>query len=80
MVNMILKSWYIALEGGQEKGIGKTLERKARELVTEKRTLCSWLNYYDRVTQVTPRKIFVSYILNTSSKPSIILIFFLQSS
>ena len=50
MVNMILKSWYIALEGGQEKGIGKTLERKARELVTEKRTLCSWLNYYDRVT------------------------------
>ena len=79
MVNMILKSWYIALEGGQEKGIGKTLERKARELVTEKRTLCSWL-YYDRVTQVTPRKIFVSYILNTSSKLSIIVIFFLQSS
>ena len=69
MVKMILKSWYIAWEGDQEKEIGKTLEKKIRELVIEKRTLCSWLNYLDRVTQVTPRTIFVSYILNTSSKP-----------
>ena len=43
MAKMILKSWYIAWEGRQEKGIRKTLEKKSRELVTEKRTLCSWL-------------------------------------
>ena len=77
MVKMILKSWYIAREGGQGKGIGKTLDKKTKELVTEKRTLYWWLNYYDRVTQTTPRTIFVSYIFNTSSKPSIIVISFL---
>ena len=43
MANIILKSCYIAWQGHQEKGIGKTLEKKTRELVTEKRTLCSWL-------------------------------------
>ena len=43
MAKIILKSWYIAWEGRQEKGIRKTLEKKSRELVTEKRTLCSWL-------------------------------------
>ena len=43
MANIILKSWYIAWQGHQEKGIGKTLEKKTRELVTEKRTLCPWL-------------------------------------
>ena len=67
MVKMILKSWYIAWEGRQVKRIGKTLEKKTRVLVTEKRTLCYWLNYYNRVTQATPRTIFVSYILNNSS-------------
>ena len=40
MVKMILKSWYIAWEGGQEKGIGKILERRTRELVRNQRTLC----------------------------------------
>ena len=41
MEKMILKSWYKAREGRQEKGIRKTLEKKTRELVTEKRTLNS---------------------------------------
>ena len=47
----------------------KNTRKKIRELVTEKKTICSWLNYLDRVTQAIPRAIFVSYILNTSSKP-----------
>ena len=38
MVKMILKSWYIAREGGEGK---KALGKNTRELVTEKRTLCS---------------------------------------
>ena len=48
------------------KRIGKTLDKKTKELVTEKRTLYWWLNYYDRVIQAMPRTIFVSYIFNTS--------------
>ena len=60
-----------------EKGIGKALGKKTRELVTEKRTLCSWLNYYDQVTQTTLKTIFVSYIPNTSSKPPMIVISFI---
>ena len=77
MVKMILKSWYIAWEGRQVKGIEKTLEKKIRELVTEERTLCFWLNYYNRIIQATPRIIFVFYILNTSFKTPMIVISFL---
>ena len=40
MAKMILKLWYIAWEGGQEKGIGKVLERRIRELVRNQITLC----------------------------------------
>ena len=50
MLKMILKSWYIAWEGRQKEGIGKTPEERTRELNTEKRTLNSWLNYYDQIT------------------------------
>ena len=77
IAKMILKSWHIAWEGGQEKGIGKILEKKTRELVTEERTLCSWLDYFDWVTHATLRIIFVFYILNTSSKTPMIVIYFL---
>ena len=34
---MILKSWYIAWEGRQEKGIGKILEERTKELVRKKK-------------------------------------------
>ena len=60
-----------------KRGLEKHWKKNIRELVTEKRTLCSWLNYYDRVTQATPRTIFVSHFLNTSSESFIIVISFL---
>ena len=41
MVKMILRSWYIALEGHQEKGIEKTLKENTREPVTKKGDLYS---------------------------------------
>ena len=59
----------------------KTLEKKrTKEQVTKNRALNSWLNYYNWVTQATPRIIFVSFILNISSKPPMIVTSFLKSS
>ena len=74
---MILKLWYITWEGRKRGGIKKKHQRKkTKELVTEKRTLGSGLSNFDRVTQAMPRTIFVFYILNTSSKPPMIVTFF----
>ena len=83
MVRMILKSWYITWESGQKEGIEKNLEqkkkKKIKKQVTKRRNLDSWLNYYDRVTQATPRMVFISYTLNISSKPPMIVTSFLKS-
>ena len=61
----------------QKRGGSKKHQRKkTKELVTEIRTLCYWLSKYDRVTHARLRTIFVFYILNTSSKPPMIITFF----
>ena len=80
MVRMILKSWYITWESGQRNGIEKPrAKKKIKKQVTKRRTLDSWLNYYDRVTQAMPRMVFISYTLNISSKPPMIITSFLKS-
>ena len=56
-----------------------TREKKTKEQVTGTRTLDSWFNYYERVTQATPRTIFISYTLNIPSKPLMIVTSFLKS-
>ena len=67
---------YSMRRGPRRRDRKNTRKKKTRELVTEKRTLYSWLNYYDWVTQATSRIIFVSYILNIFSKPPMIVISF----
>ena len=63
-------------EGRSKKNTrGKRLENK----LLKKEPLDSWINYYDRVTQATPRTVFTSYSLNFSSKPPTIVISFLKS-
>ena len=73
MVRMILILWYITWEDVQIKGIGKLREKRLRNT-----TLKEELWTLDYITQPTPRTTFISYTLNFSSKPPMIVIFFLK--
>ena len=74
IVRMVLKLWYIMWEGVQRKWIGKPSEKILRNTILKEEL---WT--LDYITQPTPRTTFISYTLNFSSKPPMIVTFFLKS-
>ena len=59
----------------KKRGIGKPREKRLRDT-----TLKEELWILDYITQATPKTIFISYTLNFSSKPPMIVTSFLKSS